>query len=553
VFTMPPFSFFHSYPMGAILKPSLPDAPLEIRPLTDNSHTCVSMNAGIHPDAVERVTYTTVQEFLDALTALRARFPGCQIFLAKEDVTKAYRNLHVRPSDLWLCVRTWDGKFIVDLRVAFGGAFAPAAYTEVTRALQFVWDSTAAVTPALDVTIAELPPGTTDADVLELLTATEEELAALTSPVARLFVEERARARAHAAINHQRGVATLMLSEVTCRSSVLDDHFAGAVGILNSIMCSRIIIGTMRAWRLPLHKKKLRKEGCPRTSYPILGVGVDLEHWRVFVTADRVALCVSQLRRLLEGDRAKYADLQSVAMRLLFCCVGVVRGRFHLNGAFQALRGKSHGDVIVFTTPLIRNLRWWLAFFADDHYGPWDGASFLPAVTLTAGDASSDASDYGFGLYFRGYYCFGPWLPDERALHVSVREAIALFILAELFHEPMRAMTVPIDVRDVEMPLDQDNSGVYWAYTAQRMGSGPVAAQLSEMLTLVDVGAARHSIRIKMRLVPSAKNTLSDLPSRNRIEEFLAHQRSVHPHFTPQQVPFPDDLRTLWRSRLGLC
>ena len=370
---------------------------------------------------------------------------------------------------------------------------------------------------------------------------------------ARLFVEERARSRALAALNQRRGKPVLMLSDVSCRSSVLDDHFAGAVGILNSILCSRIVIGTMRSWRLPLHESKLAKEGCPRTSYPILGVGVDLKLWRVFITADRVELCVSQLRSLLESDRTTYGNLQSVAMRLLFCCVGVERGRFHLNGAFKALRGKSHGSVIVFSKALTRNLRWWLALFADDHYGPWDGASFLPAVTLAAGDAGSDASDYGFGLYFRGYYCFGPWLDDERALHVSVREAIALFILAELFHEPMRAMTVPLDVVDVEMPLDQDNSGVYWAYTAQRMGSGPAAEQLNEMLTLVDVSAARHSIRIKMRLVPSKKNTLSDLPSRNRIKEFLAHQRAVHPHFAPQQVPFPEGLRALWRNRLGLC
>jgi len=119
--------------MGAIRKPDG-----DIRPLTDDSYSCISMNAGGHPNRVEQVVFTSVREFLDDMLELRALFLGCKVFLAKKDVTKAYRNLCVRPRDLWLCVRAWNGDYIVDLRVAFGGYFAPAAYTEVTRALQFV-------------------------------------------------------------------------------------------------------------------------------------------------------------------------------------------------------------------------------------------------------------------------------------------------------------------------------------------------------------------------------------------------------------------------------
>jgi len=367
----------------------------------------------------------------------------------------------------------------------------------------------------------------------------------LDSDVARIFVEQRARARARRAL----GLFDLSLADISRRDGILDDYFSCAAGVLNSIANARLMLGILRRWRLPRHERKLTTEGVPSPEAPVLGYGVATEPGTLFVTEEKVAACMADLDALEAcGPHAPYELVHSAAMRLLWCARAVARGPFKLQGFFLALRGASTGSSVRITPAMRRNMRWFRAFFLGEGSKPWNGVSYFPsAEPLVHGVPGSDASDWGFGLHFRGRFVYGPGLEDEAALHVSVREASALLIFVVVFGDDLRGEQVSLG--HVVSP-DQDNEGVHFSFTNQSAGS----EQLYAVLDLVDLAAARQSVHLSMRLVKSAENTLADLPSRNRIPDFLAHFFAISPAGTPppKEEPLPAGLRPLWRKRLCL-
>jgi len=74
-----------------------------------------------------------------------------------------------------MCCRSWDGQFVVDKRMSFGGYFAPSAFTEFRDALMWVWEREACATPALDFLVDDIGESSRE-DILALLRAADDEL-----------------------------------------------------------------------------------------------------------------------------------------------------------------------------------------------------------------------------------------------------------------------------------------------------------------------------------------------------------------------------------------
>ena len=59
-----------------------------------------------------------------------------------------------------------------------------------------------------------------------------------------------------------------------------------------------------------------------------------------------------------------------------------------------------------------------------------------PALPMPSSESQffTDASEWGFGGYFRGEYFFGPWSEYERqSLHINQRELLAVLFAVETF------------------------------------------------------------------------------------------------------------------------
>ena len=124
-----------------------------------------------------RLTHVAYSSVADAATLMHALGPGT--LLAKIDIRDAYRIVPVHPQDRLFLGVSWDGSVYVDCQLPFGLASAPAIFSAVAEALDWVLRSRGiwAIVHYLDNFLLLGTPGSAECqEALQLTLATCAEL-----------------------------------------------------------------------------------------------------------------------------------------------------------------------------------------------------------------------------------------------------------------------------------------------------------------------------------------------------------------------------------------
>ena len=127
-FSVPPFSNFHTSPLGAV-----PKKDGSYRLILDlSSPEGSSVNDGISHENFS-VTYTSFDQATDMVFV-----SGRGSYMAKIDIKHAFRLCPVHPQDYPLLGIRWQGKYYVDTRLPFGSRSSPFIFNRFADALWWI-------------------------------------------------------------------------------------------------------------------------------------------------------------------------------------------------------------------------------------------------------------------------------------------------------------------------------------------------------------------------------------------------------------------------------
>ena len=128
-FTTPPFSNFHTSPIGLVPKKD----PSEFRLIHHLSYPKGSSVNDFIPDYCSTVKYASVG---DATKLIKRLGRGC--FMAKTDVKSAFRIIPIHPADYPLLGIRWDNLYYFDRTLAMGLSSSCAIFESFSTALEWL-------------------------------------------------------------------------------------------------------------------------------------------------------------------------------------------------------------------------------------------------------------------------------------------------------------------------------------------------------------------------------------------------------------------------------
>ena len=127
-FPRPPFTKFHTSPLGAV-----PKKDGTVRLILDLSYpNGSSINDGISKEEFS-VSYSSFDEATQMVLSA-----GRGSFMAKIDIKHAFRLCPVRPQDYPLLGIQWQGNYYVDTRLPFGSRSSPCIFNQFADALWWI-------------------------------------------------------------------------------------------------------------------------------------------------------------------------------------------------------------------------------------------------------------------------------------------------------------------------------------------------------------------------------------------------------------------------------
>ena len=138
---------------------------------------------------------------------------------------------------------------------------------------------------------------------------------------------------------------------------------------------------------------------------------------------------------------------------------------------------------------------------------------------------SSDAAFNGFGILLGNEWIASTW-PADAPKNIAILEAIPLVIAAMIWGEHWRGMTILFYTDNISVVFSAESL----------LPSDPHLAFLMRELAMNSI---KFDFEFKVEHLPGVDNTLADLLSRSRFEEFFA----LHPDASPLPVEF--DLQTV--------
>jgi hypothetical protein len=134
----------------------------------------------------------------------------------------------------------------------------------------------------------------------------------------------------------------------------------------------------------------------------------------------------------------------------------------------------------------------------------WNGRSLLPFVHTM--EAYSDASDTGWGAHWTGGETQGNWTPEERALHITRRELLAV---------KFGLMALLDGLKGHRLLWRSDNTAVV-SYI-NKMG-GTKVPYMSKVALEIHRLADKHKISLQCLHIPGKENILADELSRRPLD-----------------------------------
>ena len=198
-------------------------------------------------------------------------------------------------------------------------------------------------------------------------------------------------AKAFAVILRARGISFLMyyLDDILVIGRADTDECAAGVALIEQLAAE---LG------ITLHPTK---RAGPTTHIDFLGLGIDSEHMRLFIPADKRKRVASALRALVDRRQASYRELQKVAGSLGFITNVLQPGRVILRSIFTHMstlrhRHVAHHHHIDLPQTLIEDFQWWIQLLDRFEYTEPIIRS-IPSDPADAPHIYTDACETGAG------------------------------------------------------------------------------------------------------------------------------------------------------------
>ena len=510
-----PLPFLPCYPCRVIPSNAV-EQPGKVRVTTDQSwpHDGSSMNDGIDLAAIGELKFCTVRQLARAAAILRqAEDEGRPVptfsdttdplsdefadsphaFLFKIDLTAAYRQLHIHPTDLWKRVKSWDAQLYLDVRGQFGDASQVEGFQAITNFVIWLINRIVDGDKQLRDKCPFLKPYY---NILDTRPST---------PGLDRWLSERA------SLDPEQ-------SRLHFLEGYLDDYMGAVFGRRRAFALMTMTSKLLQYLGFPL---KAEKESPPSRAMVALGALVDLNSGRVALDRERAARYRTLVKHSSERKSMRLDEFRSLAGKLVNAAQYHVAGRVWLVSIFTALRASlRRSKRRVFLGPGVkRELDWWqralknstgIALFPIESF-PDDGSSDLLEYFF---DASSSWGMGGATLLPNGdgtstcFYFQHPWSAAQSSWHINVMETVAGFTSLSVFHP----------LAQTQFALEHGDNRT--ANASAERNSTPNEL-IAEVLRRRAVYVAENGVVCKQRYVPSQENELADPLSRGRSKKCM--------------------------------
>ena len=316
----------------------------------------------------------------------------------------------------------------------------------------------------------------------------------------------------------------------------VDDFLFVVVGESVAHSALKSALATCDELGVPMAPDKI--EG-PITRLTFLGIELDTAKMEARLSEDRL----SDIKRLLMDWENKSAatvrETEQLVGTLQFAAKVVRTGRTFMRRimdfARDGLQRTGQRDTEIKITASLRcDIEWWRRFISK-----WNGISLLYElewIKATKLDLTTDACDAGFGAHYNGRWFRSDWSDSVTA------EAFRLTRISMPFYELYALVTAAAAWGEewcgkrIEFHCDCEN--VVKAIYNGTSKSHSQAALLRHLHTI----AATHGFEFKVYHIAGVDNTLADLLSRDRMDEFFQHAPDANkePDSFPQLPPVAD-------------
>ena len=177
---------------------------------------------------------------------------------------------------------------------------------------------------------------------------------------------------------------------------------------------------------------KPEKRTSPTTCITFLGIELDTVAQIAQVPQDKLSPLLTNLHEFHSRPKCTKREPLSLIVRLAFAAKVILAGRMFLRRLIEASTTVTslHHHLRI-TKPIRADLDWWLAFASQ-----WNGKAFFLDHDWTPSPAFqlfTDASQLGYGCYWRGLWVYGPWSRQQDARDIQWKDLFAFFVAATVW------------------------------------------------------------------------------------------------------------------------
>ena len=260
----------------------------------------------------------------------------------------------------------------------------------------------------------------------------------------------------------------------------------------------------------------------PSQTLTFLGYELDSVKMEIRLPVDKLLKCQQLLRESLKKRSLTLKQLQSIIGTLNFACGAVVPGRPFLRRLINLTMGITKPTHFIRITKEAReDLKTWLLFL-DSYNGR---SAFLPDRWRSSHSLqlfSDAASTIGYGAFLGPKWFHGEWDRHWKGQSIAVLEFYPIILAVETWSEELQNQCIHFYT---------DNQALVEVINKQTCRD----TKLMSLLRRLVLSCLKKNILFQARHLPGAQNTLADLLSRGKIQQF----RQLAPHMHPSPIAIP--------------
>lgn len=259
----------------------------------------------------------------------------------------------------------------------------------------------------------------------------------------------------------------------------------------------------------------------PTTVLTFLGVQLDTVAQVASLPKEKLDMILVVLQNFSTLQKCTKQALLSLIGKLSFAAKVIPAGRIFIRRLIDASMTASSNHHHVRISATVRaDINWWLSFARN-----WNGRNLILEHQWTPSPAFqlfTDASDHGYGAYWRGHWFCSTWSKQQRRHTIQWRELFAVVLAAATWGSQWQRKRLLVHC---------DNHAVVHIW---RTGTSKQQSLMRLVRTLFFT-AATHNFTLILQHIQGIDNGIADALSRSQLHRF----RCLAPMADQDPVPIP--------------